>query len=185
MPNDHTARGRVLSTSFKQFTARGTSQDPILTDVGPAVAAGGTAQNRGRQAAFVWSYREEPMQVQFCDAYPFRPQEPVLRPLLAAAHRVDAAVAFVTRPGVALLREYLSSDDLRRADSIPRSDRWNGVRVCSPRRFRRITPDVRPFVTMPLRPRGFLPGQARFPSPAGAEMARRRLRSFRPSRPLA
>jgi hypothetical protein len=29
--------------------------------------------------------------------------------LLAAAHRVDAAVAFVTRPGVALLREYLKT----------------------------------------------------------------------------
>ncbi|MGD0899321.1 MAG: phospholipase D-like domain-containing protein, partial [Thermoguttaceae bacterium] len=49
------------------------------------------------------------MNVQFFDSYPYRTLEPDLQPLLLGARRLDAAVAFVTRPGVALLRQYLKT----------------------------------------------------------------------------
>ena len=49
------------------------------------------------------------MQIDFFDSYPYRMLEPDLQSLLAGARRLDAAVAFVTRPGVALLRQYLKT----------------------------------------------------------------------------
>lgn len=47
------------------------------------------------------------MNPQFFDSYPFRALGPDLQALLLGARRVDAAVAFVTRSGVAFLRQYL------------------------------------------------------------------------------
>ena len=49
------------------------------------------------------------MNLQFFDSYPYRPLEPDLQALVLGARRVDAAVAFVTRSGVAFLRQYLKS----------------------------------------------------------------------------
>jgi len=49
------------------------------------------------------------MNLQFFDSYPYRPLEPDLQTLALGARRVDAAVAFVTWPGVAFLRQYLKS----------------------------------------------------------------------------
>lgn len=49
------------------------------------------------------------MNLQFFDSYPYRPLEPDLQTLVLGARRVDAAVAFVTRPGVAFLRQYLKT----------------------------------------------------------------------------
>ena len=49
------------------------------------------------------------MNLQFFDPYPYRPLEPDLQALVLAAPRVDAAVAFVTRPGIAFLRQYLKT----------------------------------------------------------------------------
>jgi len=49
------------------------------------------------------------MQIDFFDSYPYRTLEPDLQSLLAGARRLDAAVAFVTRPGIALLRQYLKT----------------------------------------------------------------------------
>jgi hypothetical protein len=46
---------------------------------------------------------------EFFDSYPYRPLGTELKPLLLGARRADAAVAFVTRPGVALLRQYLKT----------------------------------------------------------------------------
>jgi hypothetical protein len=41
------------------------------------------------------------MQIQFFDPYPYPAIQPDLKTLVLGARRVDAAVAFVTRPGVA------------------------------------------------------------------------------------
>jgi len=49
------------------------------------------------------------MRFEFVDAYPYRRLEPDLQALVLGARRLDAAVAFVTRPGVALLRQYLKT----------------------------------------------------------------------------
>ncbi len=49
------------------------------------------------------------LNIQFFDSYPYRTLKPPLQALLLAARRLDAAVAFVTRPGVALLRQYLKT----------------------------------------------------------------------------
>jgi hypothetical protein len=49
------------------------------------------------------------MRVEFFDSYPYRALEPNLQALALGARKVDAAVAFVTRPGVAFLRQYLKS----------------------------------------------------------------------------
>jgi len=49
------------------------------------------------------------MNIQFFDSYPYRPLQPDLQTLARGARRVDAAVAFVTRPGVAFLRQYLKN----------------------------------------------------------------------------
>ena len=49
------------------------------------------------------------MNLQFFDSYPCRPLEPDLQTLASGTRRVDRAVAFVTRPGVAFLRQYLKS----------------------------------------------------------------------------
>jgi len=49
------------------------------------------------------------MNLQFVDSYPYRRLEPELDSLFLRSIRVDAAVAFVTRPGVALLRQYLKA----------------------------------------------------------------------------
>src|SRR5271157_2086542 len=49
------------------------------------------------------------MDVDFFDSYPYRPLIPDLASLMRAAQRVDAAIAFVTRPGVAFLRQYLKT----------------------------------------------------------------------------
>jgi hypothetical protein len=49
------------------------------------------------------------MNLQFFDTYPYRALEPDLQTLVLGARRVDAAVAFVTRPGVAFLHQYLKS----------------------------------------------------------------------------
>ncbi len=47
--------------------------------------------------------------IEFVDAYPYRPLESHLPPLLGSARHLDAAVAFVTTPGVAMLRQYLKA----------------------------------------------------------------------------
>ena len=52
------------------------------------------------------------MDVDFFDPYPYRPLSPNLTSLLLGARKVDAAVAFVTRPGVTLLRQYLKTHPL-------------------------------------------------------------------------
>jgi HKD family nuclease len=49
------------------------------------------------------------MQLEFFDSYPYRALEPDLQTLLLGARRVGAAVAFVTRSGVAFLRQYLKT----------------------------------------------------------------------------
>jgi len=49
------------------------------------------------------------MQIDFIDPYPYKNLEPDLRSLMLNARKVDAAVAFVTQPGVALLRQYFKS----------------------------------------------------------------------------
>ena len=49
------------------------------------------------------------MQATFFDSYPYRPLEPDLQALAVGARRIDAAVTFVTRSGVAFLRQYLKS----------------------------------------------------------------------------
>ena len=49
------------------------------------------------------------MNLQFFDSDPYRPLCSDLQTLALGARRVDAAVAFVTRPGVAFLRQYLKS----------------------------------------------------------------------------
>lgn len=49
------------------------------------------------------------MQVDFLAPYPLEPLEPPLLDLVRNAGRLDAAIAFVTRPGVALLRQYLKT----------------------------------------------------------------------------
>jgi hypothetical protein len=53
------------------------------------------------------------MQIDFFDAYPYCALEPDLQPLVLGARRVDAAVAFVTRPGVAFLRQAAGSQGSR------------------------------------------------------------------------
>ena len=53
------------------------------------------------------------MNLQFFDSYPYRTLEPDLQSLMLGTRRVDAAVAFVTRPGVALLRQYLKTHAAR------------------------------------------------------------------------
>ena len=52
------------------------------------------------------------MQIEFFDSYPYCALEPALQTLVLGARRVDAAVAFVTRPGVAFLRQYLKTHSL-------------------------------------------------------------------------
>jgi hypothetical protein len=42
------------------------------------------------------------MNLQFFDSYPYRTLQPDLQALMLGARRLDAAVAFVTRPAVAL-----------------------------------------------------------------------------------
>ena len=49
------------------------------------------------------------MQIDFFDPYPYRTLEPELLAFVLGARRLDAAVAFVTGPGVALLRQYLKT----------------------------------------------------------------------------
>lgn len=55
------------------------------------------------------------MNFQFFDSYPYRPLEPDLQALVLGARRVDAAVAFVTRPGIALIRQYMRTHPPRSA----------------------------------------------------------------------
>lgn len=49
------------------------------------------------------------MDLQFIECYPYRALEPELQALMASAQRLEAAIAFVTRPGVAMLRQYLKA----------------------------------------------------------------------------
>ncbi len=49
------------------------------------------------------------MRLEFFDSYPYRPLRSDPEALLLGARRIDAAIAFVTRPGIALLRRYLKS----------------------------------------------------------------------------
>ncbi len=49
------------------------------------------------------------MNLQFFDSRPYRTLEPDLQALMLGARKIDAAVAFVTRPGVALLRQYFKT----------------------------------------------------------------------------
>jgi len=49
------------------------------------------------------------MNLQFFDSYTYRTLEPDLQSLMLGARRLDAAVALVTRSGVALLRQYLKT----------------------------------------------------------------------------
>ena len=52
------------------------------------------------------------MQVEFIAPYPYERLERSLKGIIQGARRVDAAVAFVTRSGVALVRQYLRSHGL-------------------------------------------------------------------------
>ncbi|MFH1269329.1 MAG: hypothetical protein ABIK89_26675 [Planctomycetota bacterium] len=49
------------------------------------------------------------MQVEFFSPYPYDRLEPALESMIQGARRVDAAIAFVTGPGVALIRQYVKS----------------------------------------------------------------------------
>lgn len=49
------------------------------------------------------------MHIEFFDPYPHEMLEPQLRSLVAGAKRLDAAVAFVTRGGAVVLREFISA----------------------------------------------------------------------------
>ena len=49
------------------------------------------------------------MQIEFFAPYPYDRLEPSLRNMIRGARRMDAAIAFVTRPGVALVRQYVKS----------------------------------------------------------------------------
>ena len=62
------------------------------------------------------------MPFEFFDSYPYRPLGTDLKPLLPGARRVDAAIAFVTRPGVALLRDTSRPTRPAPPDSWPASD---------------------------------------------------------------
>ena len=73
------------------------------------------------------------MQIDFFDPYPYRALEPDLQALVLGALRLDAAVAFVTRPGIALLRQYLKthppgSARLVASVRLPPSGRRRGLR---------------------------------------------------------
>ena len=70
----------------------------------------GLARNKSTgKTAGITLHERGAMDVDFFDSYPYRPLNPDLASLMRAARRVDAAVAFVTRPGVAFLRQYLKS----------------------------------------------------------------------------
>ncbi len=58
------------------------------------------------------------MRVEFFDPYPYRAIEPGLNALAAGTHRVNAAVAFVTRRGVAFLRQYLKAHPAGKARPV-------------------------------------------------------------------
>lgn len=55
------------------------------------------------------------MQIDFFDSYPHEHFEPELRSLVAQAQRLDAAIAFVTRGGTTVLREFLNTHPPDRA----------------------------------------------------------------------
>ena len=100
MPNDHTAWSRLSSTShYKYILRRGRRQGR-----GKPVTGGG---KRGMLATPPPT--RAAMQIDFFDGYPYRKLAPDLESLAAGSRRMDAAVAFVTRPGVALLRRYLKT----------------------------------------------------------------------------
>jgi hypothetical protein len=55
------------------------------------------------------------------DSYPYHSLEPDLQALVLGARRADAAVAFVTRPGVAFSRQYVKTHPSARPGLSPAS----------------------------------------------------------------
>jgi hypothetical protein len=77
------------------------------------LATGGDERARriiGADAAASVAWKKTNMKLQFFDSKPRRTLEPELRSLVLHARRLDAAVAFVTRPGTALIRQYVKSN---------------------------------------------------------------------------